>query len=1580
MSDVKPDLQEIFCEALGLQSQEERSRFLDSVCADDQEIRAKVDRLLVANEQAGEFLPGASPADEATTDEASVERVGARIGPYKLLEPLGEGAFGTVYMADQREPVRRKVALKVLKPGMDTKSLVARFDAEKQALAMMDHPNIARVFDAGTTPSGRPYFVMELVKGLPITQYADAKNLTTEQRLKLFISVCHAVQHAHQKGIIHRDIKPSNVMVARHDDQPVVKVIDFGIAKALHQPLTEKTLFTGFGQIVGTVLYMSPEQAELNSLDVDTRSDVYSLGVLLYELLTGVTPHDRKRLLSAAFDEMRNIIRHEEPPRPSTRISSLGNSATEICEHRQTEPARLSALIRGDLDWIVMKTLEKERTRRYDTAKDLADDIEHYLAHEPVEASSPSPIYRVRKFVRRNRAGVGMVTAVVLLAFVLFGNLWYGSLATARAKTAELQASVDRQKQLDEARRRRFAEQNQRQAERRENDLKWRNSTMVTIKKQRDQEEWSAAFLLAEQLKQKYSSDEEVDHAWREVSCVCSIVTDEPGALVSIQRYDQGDAEWQKLGATPVDRRVARGVYRWKIDMPGYTTLEGIVGPEDSRIVRAMVTSEQSDPQMVPVAALSESGQRTMFLIDRYEIRNRDFADFVAQGGYHTKKHWVHPFREGGNVLTFEEAIAKFRDSTDRVGPANWANGTYLPKQADYPVSGISWYEAAAYADWAGKSLPTLGQWRSAASVERSSVIVPQSHFGGAGPVEVGRYRGVSSFGAYDMAGNVTEWCVNSTTNGRRCTLGGAYNTTSYMFNYLATYHPFDRLPDVGFRCVRIDGPAAMEGPSIVNVNKEVGTVSVPPAPSADELKQWLAEFDYDQNQPFHERVSPPEDIGYYSHEVVHLDAAYDGPELKLHLFVPKGGEQQDGNQQFQTIVCFPGIGAMKLPSFDDNRHLIDRQFPLGLVTKGCVVCWPEYRGTFGRGAEDGSSFGGSKGYDRVVEQVKDLRRTVDYLCSRSDLDTTNLVYYGLSWGANIGPLMTVAEPRIAAAVFVAGALWPNDMAKSVRYVSHVNIPVLMINCPEDKTANRVAMFEHLGSLDKKQKLLGTGHLPPVNETSDLIDDWLAERFENRGLPATGLQTAETQIKTGEIQLHRKRYAEAERCFRTAGNSLAGEWGEEHPDVWRVRAKMLEAIAKQQVTDDLITRIEATLAAQLAFHESDHPDVRATGKVLVDACVDRAWNLCLRKTATDGQRQEALRLATRSTELSPETTTHLLLMAFAQFRLGNEAAALAYANESLGDPNTDWVGHWLLLAMLHHSQSDDDIASDWYSVASEWIRKKSPKGQTIYRLRNEAADRLGLPVVWPPDSWTTLASLKAHTRLIDANPNVARLYHQRGSHHGRLGDWEKAVADYSEAMSRNSTRFRSREAHAAVTLYAGDADQRLAAMEGLLAVGRNHDNPNSTLDVVVACCLTGDAANRIPELEEMATSAVAKLKPHAFLNLARSILLYRLGRYEEALSVFPAESLSNPKDELLALIFRAMTHHQLGDAYTCRKLLERANATVASQLPNPDGPALPYQDRPVVWCMVQTVLREAETLIQTPAEAQSHEGSKLGAK
>jgi WD40 repeat protein/serine/threonine protein kinase len=411
----------LFLAVLEIDDPAQRAAYLDQACASDPALRAQVEQLLQAHQESGSFMARPAPVQGATVDERpKSDGPGAVIGPYKLLEQIGEGGFGIVFMAEQHQPMRRKVALKVLKPGMDTRQVIARFEAERQALALMDHPNIARVLDGGATAAGRPYFVMELVRGIPLTDFCDRNHLPVRDRLELFVRVCQAVQHAHQKGVIHRDLKPSNILVTLHDGTPVAKVIDFGIAKALGQQLTDKTLFTNFAQMIGTPLYMSPEQAEMSGLDVDTRSDIYALGVLLYELLTGTTPLDKQRLSRLGYDELRRIIREEEPPKPSTRLRK--DEGGRMKDEKKMRASSFSSFILHpssfqELDWIVMKALEKDRNRRYETASAFAADMQRYLNDEPVEACPPSALYRLRKLARRHRAA--LVTAVVVTLAVL---------------------------------------------------------------------------------------------------------------------------------------------------------------------------------------------------------------------------------------------------------------------------------------------------------------------------------------------------------------------------------------------------------------------------------------------------------------------------------------------------------------------------------------------------------------------------------------------------------------------------------------------------------------------------------------------------------------------------------------------------------------------------------------------------------------------------------------------------------------------------------------------------------------------------------------------------------------------------------------------------------------------------------------------------------------------------------------------------------------------------------------------------------------------------------------------------------
>jgi eukaryotic-like serine/threonine-protein kinase len=439
MSEVKCDAKAIFLEALDCKGADELMCFLERTCGTDAALRTRVEELLRAHQEAGAFLGGAGK-QSGTCDLPPTQRLGTVIGPYKLLQQIGEGGMGTVYMAEQTQPVQRKVALKVIKPGMDSRQVIARFEAERQALAMMDHVNIARVFDGGTTEGGRPYFVMELVHGVPITKYCDDHHLTPRERLELFVPVCQAIQHAHQKGIIHRDIKPSNVMITLYDGKPVPKVIDFGVAKATEQKLTERTLFTQYGTMVGTLEYMSPEQAEMSALGVDTRSDIYSLGVLLYELLTGNTPLSHKTMKEAAYAEILRMIKEEEPPKPSTRLSDSGEALASISANRHMEPAKLTKLVRGELDWIVMKTLEKDRNRRYETANGFAADVQRYLNDEPVQACPPAAWYRFRKFARRNRAAI--VTAGLVMLALLLGTA-ISTWQAIRATTAEREAEAN---------------------------------------------------------------------------------------------------------------------------------------------------------------------------------------------------------------------------------------------------------------------------------------------------------------------------------------------------------------------------------------------------------------------------------------------------------------------------------------------------------------------------------------------------------------------------------------------------------------------------------------------------------------------------------------------------------------------------------------------------------------------------------------------------------------------------------------------------------------------------------------------------------------------------------------------------------------------------------------------------------------------------------------------------------------------------------------------------------------------------------------------------------------------------------
>ena len=971
--------------------------------------------------------------------------IGKTISHYRIIERLGEGGMGVVYKARDTH-LDRFVALKFLSRDRvgDTERKL-RFVREAKSASALDHPNIVTIYDIAQE-DGADFIVMEYLPGKTLAELIAAGSIDWKTALNHALAITDALAAAHRAGIIHRDLKPANIMVT---EQGLLKVLDFGLAKLTEpspagsdEPTKTLVETTEEGRVLGTVAYMSPEQVQAKRLDA--RSDVFSFGAVFYEMLTGRQAFHRDSQIST----MSAILR--DSPEPVRTI-------------RPKVPASVQR--------ILDRCLQKDRELRYPSADELHRD----LAACGVQLATSE--MGLRAIIRR--PGL-LVPAVVLLLALISAGAWFW------VRSARISWAL--------------------------------NVALPEIEILADQSDYAAAYDLAKRAGRYIPGNARLAEVLHSVSTLVTVETNVRGAEIQFKEYAAVDEKWQQLGQSPLkDIVIPRGLKRWRISKPGFRTVEAARSPDtDGPILTFALNGETEIPgDMVRVPAAGGSAFLFLtgldhlpapalndFLIDTYEVTNKQYAAFVAAGGYRKPEFWRQPFVKNGRALSWKESMAEFRDSTGQPGPATWELGLYPTGQEDIPVAGVSWYEAAAYAEFAGKSLPSIYHWNRAAWTNAGfrdiSPVVRLSNFAGQAPARGGRFRGLNPYGTYDLAGNVKEWCWNAADpgGGRRYILGGAWNEPVYMFNDPDAQPPMSRRATYGFRCVKYlsEVPAPLLD-AAESARREYGKEK-PVADSVFSIYRSFYSYDKTKLEPVVESVNDASE--YWKTEEIALNTAYGGERLIIHLFLPRGVKPP-----YQTVVFFPGSSALRSRSFKRSAQTASFDF---LVRSGRAVAYPVYRSTYERGdglLSDRPNM--SSNYrDHVIQWYKDFARCVDYLETRKDLDMRRLGYYGFSWGAVMGPIVLALDGRVKATVLACGGFWQQKgppEVEQINFAARVTVPVLMLNGRYDFVfpveSSQAPMFRFIKTVenDKRHLLFESGHSIPrkelVTETLQWFDRYL---------------------------------------------------------------------------------------------------------------------------------------------------------------------------------------------------------------------------------------------------------------------------------------------------------------------------------------------------------------------------------------------------------------------------------------------------------------------------------------------------------
>jgi eukaryotic-like serine/threonine-protein kinase len=1028
-------------------SPEERPAFLDAACTGDRVLRSQVDTLLRAHQEAEHFLavPALEVAARHLASGLTHSPAASALGHYDVIRRLGAGGMGVVYLARDTR-LDRMVALKFLPLALDEEHKI-RFVREAKATAALEHPNIGAIYEIKEASDGQMFIVMGYYDGETLAQRIQRGRLPLEDAVTIASQIAAGLVHAHSRGVVHRDVKPGNIMLTR---DRTVKIIDFGLAK-----LQGSSKLTEPERTIGTVAYLSPEQARGD--EVDERTDIWSLGAVLYEMLAGQVPF--------RADSTEGTIR-----------SILMSGPEPLKQLRPDVPVEIQR--------IVNRALRKDLKSRYPTATELLNDLADYQASTSVTELRAAGRGLTARWMRQRRVAIPALLILIVLASVLGWSFH------------------------------------------RQSKVRWARETLLPeISRLVDEDQYAAAFALAREAEQYIPTDPLLVKFWPVVSRLVSIRTTPQGAGVYMKDYDTVASDWTYLGTSPLDSvRIPPGLFRWRVEKSGFATVEGVASgwyrpisfvldPVDS-VPEGMVRVPGGRSPYSMIVSGFESVppvQLQDFWMDRHEVSNRQFSRFVDDGGYHKREYWKHPFVRDGRVVSWEQAMTALRDTTGRPGPSTWEAGDYPPGHDDHPVAGVSWYEAAAYAEFSGKSLPTVYHWNRAAITGDawiSSYMLPFSNFGGRGAARLGSHDGVSRSGTYDMAGNVKEWCWNEAGQGKRYILGGGWNEPSYMFHEPDARPPFQRDASFGFRCVKelTPGPRAraLAEPIVASVRNYSRERPV----SDTVFRVYRGLYAYDKT-PLNAAVkstdaSEPDWI----RERVTFDAAYGGERMDAHLFVPRNAVPP-----YQTIVHFPGAESMFVRSSDALVEMSRIDF---ILKSGRAVLWPIYKGTYERPDDMRTYFPDTsvRYRDRVIHWAKDLARSIDYLETRSDIDRHKLAFYGYSWGACMGAILPAVEERLKASVLMGPGLYlqhARPEVDQIHFAPRVTIPTLIVDGRDDfvfpRETSQEPFYRFLGTPREHKRLVvfEGGHSVPrhhlIKESLDWLDRYLGPVQRRGHLP-----------------------------------------------------------------------------------------------------------------------------------------------------------------------------------------------------------------------------------------------------------------------------------------------------------------------------------------------------------------------------------------------------------------------------------------------------------------------------------------------